>query len=138
MLLAAALLAASAQAGLTELVVHFVTANRDVECEMVDPNTPSGNVTCVLHSKGYTTKGDVDNHGLTAGTHPQWSVAFTGIGQKSLSRREVHGSPLRTLREGQSLAAGYFRCSWSPAGLRCASRHSGHGFLISRERQLTF
>jgi hypothetical protein len=132
-------LSSSAQARRTELLVHFITADRNIECGMVDPNTTIGNVTCVLHSKGYTTRGDVDNHGLTARNHPHWVLEYSGAVLTGPSRREVHGpDPARILHYGQTLTVGNFRCSSRAAGLTCISRHSGHGFLLNRAKQQTF
>jgi hypothetical protein len=123
----------------SELLVHFITADKNIECEMVDPKSTNGNVTCVLHSKGYTTRGDVDNHGLTARYHRHWDIEFSGAVQTGPSRREVHGpNPAQILRYGQTLTVGNFRCSSRVAGLRCISIHSKHGFLLSRAQQRTF
>jgi hypothetical protein len=119
--------------------MHLITADRNVECEMVDPTTAIGNVTCVLHSKGYTTRGDLDNHGLTAHYHPQWSLQVSGRVEVGPSRREVHGpNPPRILRYGQTLTVGHFRCRYRLAGLTCTSLDSRRGFLLSRTRQRTF
>jgi hypothetical protein len=138
-LAASVALAPAAQATASEFLVHFVTADRNIECEMVDPNGTSGNVTCVLHSKGYTTRGDTDNHGLTARDHPHWDIEYSGAVVVGLSRREIHGpNPARILRYGQTLTVGNFRCSSRVSGLTCISRHSGHGFLLSRAKQQTF
>ena len=126
-----------ARAGPAELLVHFITADRNIECEMVDPNTTIGNVTCVMHSKGYTTRGDLDNHGLTAHAHRQWFVDYSRPALAGGGRREVHG-PMRVLRNGRALSVGYFRCVSGAAGLTCTSKHSGHGFFLSRAHQRTF
>jgi len=120
-----------------ELIVHVVTADRNIECQMVDPNATIGNITCVMHSKGYTTRGDLDNHGLTARAHLQWFVDYSRPALVGSSRREVHG-PKRILPNGRSLTVGHFRCVSRGGGLTCTSRHSGHGFFLSRARQRTF
>jgi hypothetical protein len=122
----------------TELTVHFITADRNIECEMVDPNITIGNVTCALHSKGYTTRGDLGNHDLTANRSLRWHVDFSRPALVGPSRRELGSKPARILRYGQTLAVGYFRCRSRVAGLTCISRHSGHGFFLSRTRQRTY
>jgi hypothetical protein len=135
----AGVLTESAQSGTSELLVHFVTADRNAECEMVDPETTIGNVECVLHSNGYTTRGDLDNHGLTARPHPHWFVDYSHPASGGLSRREVHGPvPARTLQTGRTLTVGNFRCSSRVAGLTCTSLRSRHGFFLSRTKQRTF
>ena len=106
---------------------------------MVDPNTTIGNVTCALHSKGYTTRGDVDNHGLTASRSLRWFVDFSRPAVVGPSRRELGSTRIRIVRAGQRLVVGYFSCSSRAAGqLTCASRHSGHGFSLTRTTQRTF
>ena len=123
----------------TELLVHILSADRNIECEMVDPNTTVGNVTCALHSKGYTTRGDVGNHDLTASRSLRWFVDFSRPAVVGASRRELGSKPARILRAGQTLTVGYFRCTSRAAGqLTCASRHSGHGFSLTRTTQRTF
>ena len=136
----ALMFAASAEARPAELLVPFVTADRNIECLMVDPDTTIGNVSCVMHSKGYTTKGDSDNPGLTAHPHLFWFVDYARHGDKGSTDREIDSfAPhRRVLREGQSVTVGYFSCSSRPTGLTCLSRHSGHGFLLSRVKQQTF
>jgi hypothetical protein len=137
--LATAAVAEGARGTSNELLVHFITADRNIECEMVDPKGTSGNVTCVLHSKGYTTRGDVDNHGLTARYHPHWDIEFSGAVEIGPSRREIHGpNPARIVQYGQTLTVGNFRGSSRVAGLTCTSIHSKHGFLLSRAQQRTF
>jgi len=62
-----------------------------------------------MHSQGYTTRGDVDNHGLTAHPHPQWFVDYLHVGSREMSRREVHGpNPPRPVSDGQTLTVGHF------------------------------
>jgi hypothetical protein len=137
--LATVSVAEGARGASSESLVHFITADRNVECEMVDPRSTIGNVTCVLHSKGYTTRGDLDNHGLTAHYHPQWILQSSRPVEEGPSRREVHGpNPPRILRYGQTLKLGNFRCTSRPAGLTCASVHSKHGFLLSTTQQRIF
>src|SRR4249919_2446893 len=91
LLIAVGVFAASAQARPTELLVRFMTADRNIECLMVDPNTTIGNIECVLHSKGYTKRGDSDNHALTARPHPAWSVDYSQAANRQSTRREVNG-----------------------------------------------
>jgi hypothetical protein len=136
--LTTASVAAPAQGLPTELLVHFITSDRNIECEMVDPNTTVGNVTCALHSKGYTTRGDVGNHDLTASRSLRWYVDFSRPALVAASRRELGSKPTRILQYGGTLSVGYFRCTSRVSGLTCTSRHSGHGFFLSRTRQRTF
>lgn len=136
--LAVAAVAQGAHTGSNELLVRFVTSDRNIECLMNDPNLTNGNVECVLHSKGYTTRGDSDNHGLTAHPHPSWMVQYSQATIREPSERELGSSPLRILRDGHTLRVGYFSCTWRDAGLTCISRHSKHGFFLSRTEQRTF
>jgi hypothetical protein len=135
---AAAVVAQGAQSGSSELAVRFITSDRNIECLLNDPNTTNGNVECVLHSKGYTTRGDSDNHGLTAHYHPRWVVSYSQTADREPSHRELGSSPLRILRDGHTLRDGYFSCTWRDAGLTCTSRQSKHGFFLSRTAQRTF
>src|SRR5436190_22159599 len=102
---------------------------------MVDPNTTVGNVTCALHSKGYTTRGDRPTHDLTVSRSLRWFVGFSRPALVGASRRELGRKPPRIMRYGQTLTVGYFRCSSRTTGLTCVSRHSGHGSFLNRTSQ---
>jgi hypothetical protein len=136
--LAAAAIAQDARGVSNELLVHFITSDRNIECLMVDPNLTIGNVECVIHSKGYTTRRDLDNHGLTAHAHPHWLLQYSQPTLGGPSRRELGSSPLRILRDGHTLRVGYFSCTWRNARLTCISTHSKHGFFLSKEQQRRF
>lgn len=138
-LVACTLLAASgvfpapARSARTELLVHFVLPGGDTECVMVDPNLLNGNVTCGIHRNRFKCLGptcDVED-----GYSRRWFVDVTRIATVQRSRRPFGSAPTRVLRSGQSLTAGYFRCTSRTTGLTCVSRRSGHGFFLSNNNK---
>ena len=134
LLAATGVLTASAQAQPTELLVHFVMPGRDIECQMVAPDTVSGNVVCAMHRNQYrgTLRGDQEKRSR------RWHVDVMRVALVGWSGRGFGGPPVRVLRYGQTLRVGFFRCTSRAAGLTCVSRHSGHGFFLSNKNQRTF
>jgi hypothetical protein len=132
LLAASGVFAASARSAHTELLVHFVLPGGDTECEMVDPNQLIGNVTCATHRNRYRCSGPCD---LENNASRRWYVDVTRIAEVGQSRRGLGSAPTRVLRSGQALTVGYFRCTSRAAGLTCVSRHSGHGFFLSKNNK---
>ena len=127
--------AASARGAPTELLVHFVTPSRDIECLMVDPNVAYGNVTCGIHRNRFRgSRGGFDWEKPSR----RWLVTVNNPAVVEVSTRPFGLSPVRVLRYGQTLSVGFFRCTSRVAGLICLSRGSGHGFFLSNKRQQTF
>jgi hypothetical protein len=134
-LAASSVFAASAKGAPTELLVHFVMPRRDIECVMVDPNVAYGNVTCGIHRDRFRgSHSDFDSEKPSR----RWFVNVTQFALVEVDARGFGSSPVRVLRYGQTLKVGYFRCTSRVAGLTCLSRHSGHGFFLSNQRQRTF
>ena len=135
LLAAPSVLAASAEAAPTELLVHFVMPGRDTECLMVDPNVPNGNVTCGINRNRFRgSHSDFDHEKSSR----RWFVDVTHFGLVEVGSRPIGSSPARVLRYGQTLRVVFFRCTSRVAGLTCLSRHSGHGFFLSKNQQRTF
>ena len=108
---------------------------RDIECVMVDPNVAYGNVTCGIHRDRFRgSHSDFDSEKPSR----RWFVNVTQFALVEVDARGFGSSPVRVLRYGQTLKVGYFRCTSRVAGLTCLSRHSGHGFFLSNQRQRTF
>jgi hypothetical protein len=116
----------------SELLVHFVLPGGDTECEMVDPNLLNGNVTCGIHRNRFRCSGPCD---LENNASRRWYVDVTRFAEVWGSRRGLGSTPTRVLRPGQALTVGYFRCTSRAAGLTCVSRHSGHGFFLSKNNK---
>jgi hypothetical protein len=127
--LALSVLIASAGARPSERLVHFATADRNIECV-----AGTGGLDCVIYSSGYDPGApDETNY------HPHWVLLGRGVGLKGTTRRGLGGSgPLRILRDSQPLRLGYFRCSTRDSHLTCANLRSGHGFFLSQGKQRTF
>jgi hypothetical protein len=137
LLAASSVFAASAEGAPTELLVHFVTPGRDIECLMVDPNVAYGNITCGIHRNRFRGSHSGFDPGAEKPSR-RWFVNVTQFALVEVSTRPLGWSPVRVLRYGQTLRVGYFRCTSRIAGLTCLSRHSGHGFFLSNTRQRTF
>jgi hypothetical protein len=135
LLAAPSVFVASAKGAPTELLVHFVMPGRDIECLMVDPNIPNGNVTCGINRNRFR-----GSHSRIDGEKPsrRWFVDVTHFPLVEVSTRLFGSSPARVLRYGQTLRVGFFRCTSRVAALKCLSRHSGHGFFLSDKQQRTF
>jgi hypothetical protein len=129
---AAGLVAASARSAHTERLVHFVLPGRDTECEIVDPNTLSGNVGCAIHRNRNRCPGYC---GLEKEASRRWYVDVTRSAEVFRSARNLGTDSPRVLRSGQTVTVGYFRCTSRAAGLTCVSRHSGHGFFLGKHNQ---
>jgi hypothetical protein len=134
LLVATGVFVVSAWARSTELSVHFITADGNIECEMADPKDTSGGIDCVMRSSGYNpTAPDETNY------HPHWVLLSRGVGLKGTTRRGLgRSTPRRILQDGHTLTVGNFRCSARASHLTCISRRSGHGFFLSQGRQRTF
>src|SRR5690242_901176 len=135
--LATAANALPAQGSTDEDAVVFSTADRTIECLMLDPKTTVGNVDCVF-AKALTGPWTTATHDLYAHAHRHWLVLYSGRARVGATRRGLGPRPTRRLSVGQTLRIGYFRCSSASAGLTCVSSHSGHGFFLSSARQRIF
>ena len=129
--------ASSAHGRDSEDAVVFLTADRTIECLMLDAKTTAGNVECVF-AKSLTGPTTSVTHDLYIHAHRHWLVLYSGHALVGSTRRGLGPPPSRSLSVGQVLRIGYFRCSSVSAGVTCVSRHSGHGFFLSSARQRTF
>ena len=120
-----------------ELAIRFITADRKIECEMVAPNTTSGNVDCA-YARAFTGETDSPTNDLNVHAHRHWLVQFSRPALVGSTRRGYGSEPVKVLRLGRTLTVGYFRCVSRTGGLTCTSRHSGHGFFLGRATQRTF
>src|SRR5262249_22435677 len=111
--------------------------DRNIECEMVAPNTTMGNVDCA-YARAFSGETDSVTNDLYVHAHRHWLVQFSRPALVGSSRRGYGSAPVRALRLCQTLSGGYFRCESCTAGLTCISRHSGHGFFLGRATQRTF
>ena len=135
--LATAANALPAEGSTDEDAVVFLTADRTIECEMLDTKTTVGNVDCVL-AKALTGPWTTTSHDLYVHAHRHWLVSYSRRALVGATRRGLGPRPTRRLSVGQTLRIGYFRCSSALAGLTCMSSHSGHGFFLSSARQRIF
>jgi hypothetical protein len=130
---ASSVLVASAWSARTELLVHFVLPGGDTECEMVDPNTLIGNVTCGIHRHRFrcVPRGCDEESRCSR----RWFVDLDRFATVSGSCRPLGADRPRVLRFGQSLTFPFFRCTSQANGLTCVSRRSGHGFFLSKNNK---
>ena len=120
-----------------ELSIRFITADRDIECEMVAPNTTTGSVDCA-YARAFSGPTDSLTDDLFVHAHRHWLVQFSRPALVGSTRRGYGSEPVKALRLGQTLTVGYFRCVSRAAALTCVSRHSGHGFSLGKTTQRTF
>jgi hypothetical protein len=108
--------------------IYFRTPSRNIECSVFEPRRADiGTVRCVVLS----TKNRV-------GEPLEWTLDFWRHVEVFRTNQGVVGTPVRTLAYGQTLQLGWVRCVSRKAGLTCLSRHSHHGFTLSRQRHVTF
>ena len=132
--LAMTVFVASTGARPSERLVHFVTADRNIECLAIDPLTGNGDLDCVMYTSGYDPSAPEETN-----YHPHWVLLRRGVGLKGTTRRGLGGSgPPRILRDGQTLRLGIFRCNARDSHLTCVNLRSGHGFFLSQRKQRTF
>lgn len=100
-------------------------------------HSPSGNIECEVAA--------ADPRGTYADCQtvkPPRSVKLTADGRVQVCRgvRCLGNGPTNafTLRYGQAIRVGPFRCTSRKDGIRCVVIRSGHGFFISRERVTRF
>ena len=135
--LAAVAFAVPAQGEAADDEVIFLTADRTVECLVLDAGTTVGSVDCV-YAKVLAGPSTPVTHDLFVHAHRHWLVRYSGPALVGSTRRGLGHAPVRVLPAGGTLTLGHFSCSSRAAGLTCASRHSGHGFFLSAARQRTF
>jgi hypothetical protein len=130
---ASSVFVASAWSARTKRVVHFVLPGGDTECQMVDPNTLIGNVTCGIHRNRFrcVPRGCDEESRCSR----RWSVELYRFAEVTRSCRPLGSDRPRVLRPGRSLTFTYFRCTSRAAGLTCVSRYSGHGFFLSKNNK---
>jgi len=108
--------------------IYFRTPSGNIECSVFEPKRPDiGTVRCVVLS----TKNRV-------GEPLEWTLDFWRHVEVFRTNQGVVGRPVRTLEYGRTLQLGFVRCVSRRTGLTCLSRHSGHGFTLSQQRQVTF
>jgi len=133
---------ASAAAGL----IHFVTPDREIECDMVPYvgfTVGSGYVRCGIHRNRFRpTSGYFSGH---EDQSRRWRVDQNGdVATSGMSGRifgmngTIVSTVPRVLRNGQTVRVGVFRCTYRTAVVTCANTRSGHGFSISNKTQRTF
>jgi hypothetical protein len=120
-LLAAVALAAGATPALAR-TKSFRTPSRNIYCSYMSTQGPGPWIRCDVLSLN-DTGFKVDRRHRGKRIHITDSV---------VNRRA------RTLDYGKSLDVGPFTCTSRRIGLNCASRTSGHGFEISRRKQVLF
>jgi hypothetical protein len=148
LLAAASVLPASAQGtSAADDFVHFVTPDREIECDMAPyfgPAMGSGYVRCGINRNRFRpTSGYFSGH---EDQSRRWRVdgngerATSGMSGRifGISPSSVSSVPLTVLRNGQTVGAGVFRCTYRSAAVTCRNTRSGHGFTISRKAQRTF
>jgi hypothetical protein len=129
-----AVLLASAPAALAdgEKEVLFQTPSRNIRCDIwaqvsaPDPTGADNTVLCALMSS------------ITPNSYPSRTpnvYTLSANGRVDVSRVRFVGGPFRSLSYGRQLRLGFLACVSRRAGLRCASRRSGHGFFLSRQSQ---
>lgn len=108
--------------------VKFATPSRNIACRVTRESATCG----VLE---FTFKPPPD----TAGCGPErWGHAFTvgitGPGSPICANDPPAEFTSRRLPYGTRLTLGPFHCDSTKIGLLCATRDTGHGFAVSRER----
>jgi hypothetical protein len=135
--LATASAAAPAQGLPAQDTVLFITADRTIECVMVDAHSAAGYVDCA-YTKALGGPTTPITHDVFVHAHRHWIVQFSGPALEGSTRREWGSEQTTALLSGETLNVGFFRCSSRVAGLTCTSRHSAHGFFLSSTSQRTF
>ncbi len=146
LLLATGVLAAPALGAATVDLVHFVTPDREIECDMsisFDPHSGAGGfgrVSCGIHRNRFRYSGD-----CYFSAHEEWSRRWflTGYARDAAAgagpqRRCFSDIPARVLRNGQTVRVGPFRCTSRTPAVTCVGTESEHGFSISNKTQRTF
>jgi uncharacterized protein DUF6636 len=105
--------------------------------------SPSGNIICMymaptnLAQPGKTFV-RCDALQTNKGSSRSAQVAPRGRASIFQASDAAGGTPQPVLPYGKTFSRGPFRCTSKVAGMTCRSVRSGHGFTLSRERQLTF
>jgi hypothetical protein len=116
---AVAVCASSAEAA----VRWFHSPSGNISCEVSTGNTRGPYAYCAIGQKPKTVE-------LRASGR---MTICNGIGCLSNAPENAF-----TLAYGRSTSLGPFRCTSLVKGMRCVVTRSGHGFLISRERIISF
>ena len=128
------------------LCVHFVTPDRDIECDLqfdaTAPGGGSGSVRCGIHRNRYR-----DDQGgcFFRFREKTWSrhwyivgpIRNTNVGANA-QRRCFSDDPVTVLRDGQKVGVGPFRCRYRAPVVTCVNSRLGHGFSISNKTQRMF
>ncbi len=110
----ALLVPASAQAWTSN---HFYSPSGNIECKWYG-NNGSPFIACTTFNDKYVA---------TIGTYGRWAH-YSDDGSWGFSEYSSH----YVLQYGQTYNAGNLRCHSGTAGMKCWSRATGHGFLLSR------
>ena len=128
------------------LCIHFVTPDRDIECDIQsDATAPGGgfgSVRCGIHRNRHrgdqggcffrSREKDWSRHWYIARSRPEhhcWCER---------SKKVLLHVPVTVLRDGQKVDAGPFRCRYRAPVVTCVNLRLGHGFSISNKTQRTF
>ena len=124
--------------------VHFVTPDRDIECDISFDATAAGggfgSVRCGIHRNRY--RGSESCY-LRSRENParHWyivgPVGNTNVGAYDQTRC-FSDVPVTVLRDRQKVGVGPFRCRYRAPVVTCVNSRLGHGFSISNKTQRTF
>lgn len=127
---------------------NFMGGLADAANTLVQFTTPSRNIGCIaLNTSGaWDLRCDIREHSYRAPAQPSSCQEDYGdsltLARTGRARWTCHGDTalppangygFRTLRYGNSLRTGPFRCTSRVSGMTCTNA-SGRGFVISRER----
>ena len=124
--------------------VHFVTPDRDIECDISFDATAAGggfgSVRCGVHRNRYRGSGSCLFRSRENPSRRWYIVGPAGntnVGAYA-QRRCFSGVPVTVLRDGQRVGVGPFRCRYRAPVVTCVNSRLGHGFSISNKTQRTF
>ena len=124
--------------------VHFVTPDRDIECDISFDATAAGggfgSVRCGIHRNRHRGSGSCyfrSRENPSRRWYIVGPVGNTNVGAYDQTRC-FSDVPVTVLREGQKVGVGPFRCRYRAPVVTCANSRLGHGFSISNATQRTF
>lgn len=115
--------------------IASLAASGSAEVRLLAFKSPSGNITCVMStSDGAFAQCELRSMRIGGGfmVPAHGRVKRYDVGDDDLADRRF------VLQYGRSRSLGRFRCTSRESGMSCRNHRSGHGFVISRERQRTF
>jgi hypothetical protein len=108
----------------------FQSPSHNIVCDLAGGTSNGNRVQCwLMSSKCWNS--DAGDFFVYA-----WGIARNGRAQRFCPSDFVPAQT--TLRYGRSVRRGVIRCTSRKTGMRCASLRSGHGFLLSRAKQVRF